>query len=108
VNDRTPNTPVARPDSYPGGQQAVSGAGNLFDRLTPAATTTALLSPAGLPGRIRVARSFLQIEAGSTWRWDAGLKALVDATGADRVLLAPVARMMLRNGHAFEDMTCPG
>jgi hypothetical protein len=65
-----------------------------------AATLTALFSAEGLPARLRVARRFLAIPAGSVWEWDATQGAHVDASGADRVLLAPVARMMLREGRA--------
>jgi hypothetical protein len=45
-------------------------------------------------------RSFLQIEAGSRWVFDRAQGAHVDATGADRVLLPGVARLMLASGRA--------
>jgi hypothetical protein len=71
--------------------------------MTAAVTIAALFDQSGLPARLRVARRFLAIQAGSVWEWDAAQGAHVDASGADRVLLAPVARMMLREGraHAF-------
>jgi hypothetical protein len=47
----------------------------------------------------------LAIPAGSVWEWDAAQGAHVDASGADRVLLAPVARMMLRQGWASAEGT---
>jgi hypothetical protein len=68
--------------------------------MKPADTIAALFSADGLPARLRVARRFLAIPAGSVWEWDAHQGAHVDASGADRVLLAPVARLMLREGRA--------
>ncbi len=53
-----------------------------------------------LQARIRVVTRWRNVEAGSEWVWDPAAGAHVDASGADRVLLPGMVRVMVAGGYA--------